>query len=57
MLICGDDSNDAITLGTCFSMFVYIRARFSFMIIGRNLTAQSTVSHMGIGGEIRFPET
>ena len=27
MLIGGDDiSNDVITLGTCFSMFVYIRA-------------------------------
>ena len=27
MLIGGDDiSNDIITLGTCFSMFVYIRA-------------------------------
>ena len=28
MLIGGDDiSNDVITLRTCFSMFVYIRAR------------------------------
>ena len=46
----GDDiSNDVITLGTCFSMFVYIRARFRFMLIGRNLTAQSTGSHRGIG--------
>ena len=26
MLTSGDDSNDVITLGTCFSMFVYIRA-------------------------------
>ena len=49
MLIGGDDiSNDVITLGTCFSMFVYIRARFCFMLIGRNLTAQSTGSHRGI---------
>ena len=40
MLIAGDDiSNDVITLGTCFSMFVYIRARFRFALIGGNLTA------------------
>ena len=32
-------SNDVITLGTCFSMFVYIRARFRFALIGGNLTA------------------
>ena len=37
MLIGEDDiSNDVITLGTCFSMFVYIRARFLFALIGRN---------------------
>ena len=37
MLIGGEDiSNDVITLRTCFSMFVYIRARFS--LIGANLT-------------------
>ena len=46
MLIGGDDiSNDVITLGTCFSMFVYIRARFRVALIGGNLTAQSTRSH------------
>ena len=45
----GDISNDVITLGTCFSMSVYIRARFRFMLIGRNLTSQSTGSHRGIG--------
>ena len=29
MLIGGDDiSNDVIALGTCFSMFVYIRTRY-----------------------------
>ena len=40
MLIGGDDiSNDAITLGTCFSMFVYNRVRFRFALIGGNLTA------------------
>ena len=44
MLIGGDDiSNDVITLGTCFSMFVYIRACFRFVLIVGNLTAQSTV--------------
>ena len=58
MLIGGDDiSNDVITLGTCFSMFVYIRARFCFALIGGNLTAQSTGSHRGIGGGIQIPET
>ena len=51
MLIGGDDiSNDVITLGTCFSMFVYIRARFRFVLIGGNLTAYSARSHRGIGG-------
>ena len=57
MLIGGDEiSNDAITLGTCFS-FVYNRARFRFALIGGNLTAQSTGSHMRIGGRIQIPET
>ena len=58
MLIGRDDiSNDVITLGTCFSMFVFIRACFCFVVIGRNLTAQSTGSHGGIGGEIQIPKT
>ena len=58
MLIGGDDiSNDVITFGTYFSMFVYIRARFRFELIGRNLTAQSTRSHRGIGGGTQIPET
>ena len=58
MLIGGDDiSYDIITLGTCFSMFVYIRAIFHFMLIGGNLAAQSTVSHRGIGDGIQFPKT
>ena len=40
MLIGGDDiSNDIITLGTRFSMFVYIRTHFRFALIGGNLTA------------------
>ena len=57
MLIGGDDiSNDVITLGTCFSMFVYIRARIRFALIGGNLTAQSTGNHRGIGGRIQIPE-
>ena len=39
MLIGGDDiSNDIITLGTCFSMFVYICTHFRFALIGGNLT-------------------
>ena len=49
MLIGGDGiSNDVITLGTCFSLFVYIPARFSFVLIGGNLTAQSTRSHRDV---------
>ena len=51
MLVGGDDiSNGVITLGMCFLMFVYIRARFRFALIGENLTAQSKRSHKGIGG-------
>ena len=58
MLIGGDDiSSDIITLGTCFSMFVYIRARFRFAIICGNLTAQSMGSPRGIGGGIQILET
>ena len=38
MLIDGDDiSNDVITLGKCFSVFVHIPARFRFVLIGGNL--------------------
>ena len=47
----------SLPLGTCFSMFVYIRARFCFSLIGGNLTAQSTGSNTGIGGGIQIPET
>ena len=58
MLIGGDDiSNDVINIGTCFSMFVYIHARFRFELISRNLTAQSTGSHREIGGGNQIPET
>ena len=62
-----DIGNDVITLGSCFSMFVYICARFSmfvyicdlfcFALIGGDLTAQSTGSHRGLGGCIQIPET
>ena len=53
MLIGRDDiNNDIITLGTCFFVFVYIPAHFRFVLIGANLTAQSTGSHRGIGGGI-----
>ena len=46
MLIGGDDLfKDVITLGKCFSMVIYIRARFRFALIGGNLTAQLTGSH------------
>ena len=40
MLIGGDDiSKDVITLGACFSMFVYTPACFCFVLIGGNFTA------------------
>ena len=58
MLIGGDDiSNDVITLDNCFSMFVYIHARFRFPLIGANLTALLTGSHRGIAGGIQISET
>ena len=53
-----DISNDVvIALGMCFSMFAYIPSQFRFSLIGRNLTAQLTWSHRGIGGAIQIPET
>ena len=56
ILIGEDDiTNDVITsFGTCFPMFVYIRARYCFALIGGNLT---TASHRGIGGWIEIPKT
>ena len=55
MLIGGDDlSNDIITLGTCFSMFVYIHVRFRFVLIGGNLTAQLMGSHREFEEEFTF---
>ena len=53
MLIGGDDiSNDTITLGTCFLMFVHICAHFHFMLIGRNLTAHAVKGEPQ--GEFKF---
>ena len=58
MPIGGNDvSYDVITLATCFSMFVHIRARFRPALIGGKLKAQSTGSHRGIGGGIEIPGT
>ena len=58
MLIGRDDiSNVVITLGMCFSMFVYIYACFRFALIGGNLIAQLMGSHRGIWGGIQIPET
>ena len=56
MLIGGDDiSYDVITLGMCFSMFVYFCAYFCFALISRNLTAQSMEGHRGIEAGIEIP--
>ena len=55
MLIARDDiSDDFITLGTCFSMFVYICVRFSFALIGWNLTPQSTGATSELEVEFKF---
>ena len=59
MLIGGDDiSNDVITLGTCFPMFVYIRTRFRLALIGENLAVQlkGSLGEFEITG-IQIPET
>ena len=57
----GDISNDVITLGAYFhvffKMFVCIRVRFHFALIGGNWTAQSTGNHRGIGSTIQILET
>ena len=51
MLIGRDDiSNDVITFGTCFSMFVYIRADW------RKSDSSVNGEPQGIGGEIQIPE-
>ena len=49
-----DISNAVITLGTCFSMFVSICARFRFALFGGNLTAQSTGSPGELEVEFKF---
>ena len=46
-------TTDVITLGTCFSMFVYIRGCFRFVVIDGNLTAQLMGNHRGIGRGIQ----
>ena len=46
-------SDDVITLGTCFSMFVYIRAFFRFVVIAGNLTAQLMGNDREIGRGIQ----
>ena len=57
MLIGGDDMcNDVITLNTCFSMFVYIRAR-SRLLIGGKSDNSVDEEPQGIGGGIQIPET
>ena len=57
MMIGGDDiSNDVINLCTCF-FNVCFSSQFRSMLIGRNLTAQSTGSHKGIGGGTQILET
>ena len=40
----GDISNVVISLGTCLSMLVYIRARFRFALIVGNLKAQAMIN-------------
>ena len=56
MLIGGDNiSNDIITLGACFSMFVYICVRFCFALIGGNLIAKSWGATGELEVEFKFP--
>ena len=55
MLIGGDEiSNDVITHGTCFPMFVYIRAPFRFALIGGNPAVQLTRSLGELEVEFKF---
>ena len=57
MLIGGDGiSNNVITLGTDFSIYFHIRACFHFALIGGNLTAQTSWSHLEIEIRIQIPE-
>ena len=53
MLFRGDDtSNGVITLGTYFSMFVYIRARFRFALIGGQLSRRGATGELEV--EFKF---
>ena len=55
ILIGGDDiSNDVIFQCTCFSMFVYIRARFRYALIGGNLAVQVPGSLGELDVEFKF---
>ena len=56
MLIGGDDISNDVTFGTCFSTFVFVRARFRLALIGGILAAQSIGSHRGIGCGIKIPK-
>ena len=57
MLIGGDDiSNDVITLGVFFAMFVYMRALHCFVLIGGNLTAQLMGGDWETGSGMQIPE-
>ena len=47
----------SLPLALVFSMFVHIRTRSRFALIGGNLTAQLTGSHRGIGSGINFAST
>ena len=49
-----DITYDVLTLATCFTMFVYIRARFRFALISENLTAQSTGGTGQLEVEFKF---
>ena len=55
MLIGGDDiSNDVITLGLCFSMFVYFSACFHFALIGENQRASRLEAAGELEVEVKF---
>ena len=56
MLIGGDGISNVITLGTCFSEFVYIRTRFRITLIGETWQLSRRRAR-GIGGGIQIPET
>ena len=44
----------SLPLAHVFQCFFCVHSRFRFMLIGRNLTAQSRRSHRGIGGGMKF---